>query len=151
MSVNLKNKPDKVIGEMKYYNTDSISKILELNPWTIYDYYKADYLPAIKIGKSWFVSKENLEYFIVNGKLKKTEDLTFKDYKTLESDLINGSEKNLQKMEKILNDLESKYPINWLNSKEVYQKTKKRYENLKKIMKECKNEKMTKKDFDTFI
>ena len=151
MTVNILENPDKVIGGIEYFNTKSVCGILELSRITVNDYFRKDILSAIKIGKSWFVSKENLEYFIVNGKLKKIEDLTFKDYKTLESDLINGSEKNLQKMEKILNDLESKYPINWLNSKEVYQKTKKRYEDLKKILKECKNEKMTKKNFDTFI
>ena len=151
MTVNILEKPDKIIGGIRYFNTDSVCKILSLSRITVSGYFKKGILPSAKIGKRWYINQDDLEYFIVNGKLKKIENLTFKDYKILESDFLNSSEDNLRKVDKILKDLRRKYPISWLKNVEVYQNFKKRYEDLKELIKECKNEKMTKNDYDNFI
>lgn len=49
------------------YNLDEVAEILQVTRRTIYNHLKAGNLKAVKIGKYWKVSKENLQEFIMNG------------------------------------------------------------------------------------
>lgn len=41
-----------------------VSEILQLNILTIYSYIKSNQLPAIKLGRSYRITKEDLEEFL---------------------------------------------------------------------------------------
>jgi predicted site-specific integrase-resolvase len=52
-------------GKKKLYSVDDLTKILPITPLTIRNYIKAGKIKGgYKIGKSWYVTKENLEAFL---------------------------------------------------------------------------------------
>ena len=53
--------------EIKVYSIEEVCDILHLTKRTIYTYLKEGKLQAVKIGKYWRVSHENLQAFISTG------------------------------------------------------------------------------------
>lgn len=52
---------------IKLYSINEVCEILQLTRRTIYTYIKEGRLKAIKIGKFWRVTEENLQEFINEG------------------------------------------------------------------------------------
>ena len=143
MTQMIKEKPDKVFGNLEYFDTESVSKILDLNPVTIRDYFNKKILLGVKIGKNWYISRIDLELFLINGKLKKRDELTFEDYKILEKNYLARIENNLRKIkaqqEKIF------------LPQAVKEKLEERYIEIKNIYEDLKKNPMTIEDFNTHI
>lgn len=55
------------MGDIKVYTLDEVAEILKVSRRTLYNYLKAKKLPAVKMGKYWRVSEENLKSFIESG------------------------------------------------------------------------------------
>lgn len=55
------------MNEIKIYSIEEVAEILKISRRTIYTYLKEGKLVAVKIGKYWRVTQENLEAFISNG------------------------------------------------------------------------------------
>jgi excisionase family DNA binding protein len=55
------------MAEIKVYTLDEVAEILKVTKRTLYNYIKAGTLHAVKMGKYWRVSEENLQNFISNG------------------------------------------------------------------------------------
>ena len=53
--------------ELKTYTLDEAADILQLTKRTLYSYVKDGKLKAVKFGKYWRVTQENLEAFIEQG------------------------------------------------------------------------------------
>ena len=54
-------------NEIRVYTTEEVAEILQVTKRTVYNYIKAGTLKAVKIGKYWRISAENLEEFISTG------------------------------------------------------------------------------------
>jgi len=143
--VKILEKPTKIIGGIEYYNTPAIAKILKVDVYTIREYFRKSYFKGIKIGRSWLVTRKDLEFFIINGKLKTRDNMNYGDYKIVEVGFLARIESNLKKAKEQI---------------EKYRKTRsayetanliRRYEALKQALEECKRSKMTQKDFDTLV
>lgn len=138
-------KPDRKIGNIDYYGVSSVSDILKIDPITVRSYIKKDYIRGIKIGANWYISGENLEYFIINGKLKTRKDMSFQDYKVAEENFLARLESNIKKAKKQI----EKYRK--VRSPLVTANLVRRYEELKQAVEEYKKNKVSQKDFDTFV
>ena len=55
------------MADIKVFTLDEVADILKVTKRTLYNYVKAGKLPAVKMGKSWRVSEENLKAFIETG------------------------------------------------------------------------------------
>lgn len=55
------------MSEVKIYTLDEVADILKISKRTLYTYIKEGKLHAVKIGKAWRVSEENLQSFITTG------------------------------------------------------------------------------------
>lgn len=55
------------MADIKLYTMDEVADILKVTKRTLYTYVKAGKLQAVKIGKYWRVSEENLQAFISTG------------------------------------------------------------------------------------
>lgn len=55
------------MGEIRVYTLDEVADIMKVTKRTLYNYIKAGTLNAVKMGKYWRVSEENLQAFISNG------------------------------------------------------------------------------------
>lgn len=53
--------------ELKTYTLEEVSKIMHLTIMTLYTYIKTGQLKAVKFGKCWRVSQEELEAFMERG------------------------------------------------------------------------------------
>lgn len=51
----------------KVYTVEEVMNIMHLTKRTVYSYLRSGKLKAVKIGKYWRISQENLEEFIKNG------------------------------------------------------------------------------------
>lgn len=51
----------------KVYDIKDLAEVLGVTKRTIYNYIKAEQLPAVKIGKRWIVSQAVLDEFIATG------------------------------------------------------------------------------------
>ena len=51
----------------KVYKVEEVMNIMHLTKRTVYSYLRSGKLKAVKIGKYWRISQENLEEFIKNG------------------------------------------------------------------------------------
>ncbi|MBA7544084.1 hypothetical protein ES705_36430 [subsurface metagenome] len=138
-------KPDRKIGNLDYYGVSSVSDILKIDPITVRSYIKKDYIRGIKIGANWYISGENLEFFIINGKLKTRKDMPFQDYKVAESDFLARLESNIKKAKKQIEKYQK------VRSPLVTENLVRRYEEFKQALEEYKKDKMTQKDYDTLI
>ena len=55
------------MAEIEVYSLDEVQKILQVTRRSIYSYVKDGKLKAVKIGKYWRVTRENLEEFLRVG------------------------------------------------------------------------------------
>ncbi len=53
--------------ELKVYTIDEVVELLHVTRRTVYSYIKDGKLKAVKIGKYWRVTQENLEEFLSTG------------------------------------------------------------------------------------
>jgi excisionase family DNA binding protein len=56
-----------MVRELKTYTLEEVSEILHLTIRTLYTYIKTGQLRAVKFGKYWRVSQEDLEAFMDIG------------------------------------------------------------------------------------
>jgi len=73
--------PVQVAG-LKLYNLDELSKILEVNKVTLRGYIEQGRLKAVKIGRSYRVTEEDLREFLLKrgrGGLGKEESIELKE------------------------------------------------------------------------
>jgi len=56
------------IGKKQFYNVEALSKMLKIPPETVRKYINRGRLKAIKIGKRYLVSEENLQKFLDGDK-----------------------------------------------------------------------------------
>lgn len=61
----------KMDNELKVYSLEEIAEIIGVTKRTMYTYVKDGKLKAVKIGKNWRVSYENLKEFLDKGTNKK--------------------------------------------------------------------------------
>ena len=55
------------MAEIKVYTLDEVADILKVTKRTLYTYLRTGKLQAVKLGKYWRVSEENLQSFISTG------------------------------------------------------------------------------------
>ena len=55
------------MAEIRVYTLEEVCTILSITKRTVYNYIKAGKLHAVKMGKYWRVSEENLKAFIETG------------------------------------------------------------------------------------
>lgn len=53
--------------EEKYYDIFEITQTLKLSDSTVRKYIKEQKLKAHKIGKSWYVKEQDIQFFITNS------------------------------------------------------------------------------------
>jgi len=56
-------------SDSKLYSVKELTKILLITPLTICEYLRKGKLKGHKIGKNWYVTKENLEAFLEGKKI----------------------------------------------------------------------------------
>ena len=56
-------------NDSKLYSVRELAKILPITPLTIREYIRKGKIKGRKIGKNWYVTKENLEAFLEGEKL----------------------------------------------------------------------------------
>lgn len=59
------------MSELKVYTIDEIAELLHITRRTLYAYLKTGKLKAIKVGKYWRVTEENLKDFLSKGTVEK--------------------------------------------------------------------------------
>jgi len=52
------------VEEKKLYSVEDLAKILPITPLTIRAYFRKGRIKGHKIGKNWYVTKENLDAFL---------------------------------------------------------------------------------------
>ena len=55
------------MANLQTYTLEEVSEVLKVTRSTIYNYIKSGNLKAVKMGKYWRVSEDNLKEFIENG------------------------------------------------------------------------------------
>lgn len=55
------------MADIKVYTLDEVAGILKLAKRTLYAYIKEGKLEAVKLGKYWRVTEENLQKFLATG------------------------------------------------------------------------------------
>lgn len=58
------------LGEKKLYSVEDLAKILPITPFSIRAYFRKGRIKGHKIGKNWYVTKENLETFLEGKETK---------------------------------------------------------------------------------
>lgn len=96
--------------ELKFYSISDLTKILNLHPKTILRFIHEEKIKAVKIGRSWKVSEDDLKVYC-HGELsgKQTPDLTTK-YDTLKdrisvSAVVEINEQNSEEASRLSNSL----------------------------------------------
>lgn len=56
-----------MVRELKTYTLDEVAEILHITKRTLYTYIKGEKLKAVKFGKYWRVSQEDMEDFLAQG------------------------------------------------------------------------------------
>ncbi len=143
--IKISEKPTKIIGGIEYYNTPSIARILDVDPYTIREYFRKNYFEGIKIARNWYITKQNLQYFIINGKLKTRNNMNYADYKAVEESFLAKIKANLKEVK---NQIEKYKKV-----RTAYETANliRRYEGLKQALEEYQKNKITQEDYDTFI
>lgn len=62
--------------EEQYFTTAEVAKILKLNPFTVLVYIRTGKLRASKVGKSYRITKSDIDAFIARGYLAAKTPLT---------------------------------------------------------------------------
>lgn len=52
------------MADLRVYTLNEVADILKVTKRTLYNYIKAEQLPAVKMGKYWRITEENLQAFI---------------------------------------------------------------------------------------
>ena len=52
---------------IRVYTLDEVAEVLKITRRTLYTYLKAGKLKAVRMGRKWIVSEENLKTFLANG------------------------------------------------------------------------------------
>jgi len=52
------------VDKKKLYSVKELTSILHITPLTICEYFRKGKIKGHKIGKNWYVSKENLDIFL---------------------------------------------------------------------------------------
>jgi len=88
----------RIIGDIELYDVPQIAEILKLAPFTVTKFFREGKFPRVKIGRSYYLSRENLFKFIREGKiiLAFDKNLSFVEIKSKEKDLMENTEKNLR-------------------------------------------------------
>lgn len=55
------------MADIRVYTLEEVSDILRITKRTLYSYIKSGKLHAVKVGKYWRVSEQNLQDFISTG------------------------------------------------------------------------------------
>lgn len=55
------------MADIKVYTLEEVCDILKVTKRTVYNYIKANKLHAVKMGKYWRVTEENLKAFLESG------------------------------------------------------------------------------------
>lgn len=55
------------MADIRVYTLDEVAEILTISKRTLYSYIKSGILHAVKVGKYWRVSEQNLQDFISKG------------------------------------------------------------------------------------
>jgi excisionase family DNA binding protein len=63
------------VGKKKLYSVEDLTKMLPITPLTIREYLRKGKIRGHKIGKNWYVTKENLEAFL-EGKGQEGEEIS---------------------------------------------------------------------------
>ena len=53
--------------ELKVYGVDEVAKLMKVTERTVYDYIKSGSLKAVKFGKYWKITEDNLRGFLETG------------------------------------------------------------------------------------
>lgn len=53
--------------DKKVYTLDEVAEMLKITKRTLYNYVKTGELKAVKIGKYWRVTRENIDNFLAKG------------------------------------------------------------------------------------
>lgn len=59
------------VDRKKLYSVKELTSILHITALTICEYFRKGKIKGHKIGKNWYVSKENLEVFLEGGEQDK--------------------------------------------------------------------------------
>ena len=62
---NKKVMPSKVMGKLRFFTVEDLTKILPLTKLGVRDYLKKGKIPAVKVGLRWYVSEKNLSNFLL--------------------------------------------------------------------------------------
>jgi len=145
MVIKISEKPTKIVGGIEYYDTFSVGRILSIDPYTIREYFKKNYFEGIKIARNWYITKQNLQYFIINGKLKTRNNMNYADYKAVEASYLAKIESNLKEVKRQIEQ--------YRKVRTAYETANlvRKYEELKQALEEYQKNEMTQKDFDTII
>lgn len=52
------------MADLKVYTLNEVADILKVTKRTLYNYIKAGVLPAVKMGKYWRITEDNLQAFV---------------------------------------------------------------------------------------
>lgn len=52
------------MADLRVYTLNEVADILKVTKRTLYNYIKAEQLPAVKMGKYWRITEKNLQAFI---------------------------------------------------------------------------------------
>ena len=55
------------MNDIKVYTIEEVAELLHTTRRTLYTYLKAGKLKAVKMGRKWLVTEENLKEFISKG------------------------------------------------------------------------------------
>jgi len=69
--IEILEKPSKVIGNIKFYDTEQLSKILGTTKYTVQKYFRENKFPKVKIAKKYYLSKKDLSEFMREGKIER--------------------------------------------------------------------------------
>lgn len=61
-------KPSIVVGDMKIYSVEDVSKLLNLHIMTVRRYLKTGKIKAQKLGKRWYVTEEAIQDYFTGGR-----------------------------------------------------------------------------------
>jgi len=71
---NKKIMPSKVMGKLRFFTVEDLTKILPLTKLGIRDYLRRGKIKAVKVGTRWFVSEKNLSDFLLCKTIRDLSD-----------------------------------------------------------------------------
>jgi len=62
---NKKVVPSKIMGKLRFFTVEDLTKILPLTKLGVREYLRRGRIPAVKVGLRWFVSEKSLSDFLL--------------------------------------------------------------------------------------